>query len=915
MSKRKSAYPALYDHKAIAEKLTTIAATHSGSSKLRENILDELKPVVQEIHENAKQHLFESGNGLSCGKALSAAQDQLINMIYHIAVHYVYPAENPSKSEHMAIIATGGYGRAALAPKSDIDLLFLLPYKQTAWGESVAEYVLYLLWDLGFKVGHATRSVDQCIQLSKSDITIRTAVLDARLITGNSELFDELVSRFNSDVVKGSSREFVEAKLEERIGRHEKTGKSRYLVEPNIKDGKGGLRDLHTLFWISKYVTEAENASDFIEAGIFSARESRNFKKCERFLWTIRCHLHFLTSRPEERLTFDVQQELADRLNYQDRGGRRAVERFMRHYFLIAKEVGALTQGVCLRMEIKEVKSAFVINKLFNPKLWSQKTEISEQGFQVVHNRLTITDRNIFEKDPVNIIRLFHVAEKYKLDLHPDVMRKVRSSWHLLDDDIRQNPEANEIFLELLCSPSNSEWVLRKMNEVGVLGRFIKDFGLVVCMMQFNMYHHFTVDEHLIKSIGILNRIESGLEKEAHPIASKVITKIRYRRALYVALFLHDVAKGREEDHSIEGAKIAREICPRLGMTTAETDTVSWLIEHHLAMSQTAQSRDINDPRTIQDFASLVQTRERLMLLTILTICDIRAVGPGVWNGWKRQLIGTLYYQTLPVVSGLDSEQTDHAIYAKNRFIAEFKDWPETEREAHVSRLAPSYWVRTELENQINHAQLLKQWESGNQEIASDIEVVSGADVTALTIIVANRNKNLLSKIAGACAGSGANIVGAQIVTTQDDIALDTILLQREFEYEADEIRRSKKILENFKKLVTGKKSLDAIKVDQRRYKKWENVFSVEPEVLIDRDLSDDYIVIEVVGLDKPGLLFEITKVFLGLNLDISSAHVATFGEKAVDTFYISNTSAGSIKDDSFIEKIKSELMKKLTNS
>ena len=393
------------------EELTELARLYArDETKLRSHVLDVLKGLVSGARKSAYNALIEDGNGRKCANGLSTFQDEFIRVLYDFTVHHVYRAQNPSSAEHMAIVATGGYGRELLAPGSDIDLLFLLPYKQTAWGESVIEYMLYLLWDLGFKVGHATRTVDQCIRLSNSDMTIRTALLDARLIWGEKALFDEFSSRFQKEIVQGTNKAFIDAKLEERDFRHSRAGASRYLVEPNIKDGKGGLRDLHTLHWLGKYLFDVDS-SGFVSAGIFSPEEYHTFRKCEDFLWTIRCALHFLTGRAEERLSFEYQTEMAKILGYTDHRGLRSVERFMKHYFLVAKDVGDLTRIVCSALEIKQLKSAPRLSRLFAPLRGRIRSRFDgTHDFKIENGRLSAESTDIFKKDPLNLLRLFLVA-------------------------------------------------------------------------------------------------------------------------------------------------------------------------------------------------------------------------------------------------------------------------------------------------------------------------------------------------------------------------------------------------------------------------------------------------------------------------------------------------------------------------
>ena len=691
------------------ELLGLLAAQKGAVLDARPAVLDKLKQLLRTARTEAARQLETDGRGRRCAEGLSAFQDELIRLVYDYTVANVYRATNPSDAERMAIIATGGYGRGLLAPFSDVDLLFLLPYKQTPWGESVVEYMLYLLWDLGLKVGHATRTVDQSLKLARTDMTIRTALLDLRLILGDQALFDELTRRFRREVVNGTARQFVEAKLAERDERHRRAGESRYRVEPNIKDGKGGLRDLHTLHWLAKYLYGDGVNPATVEAQVFTSEEHTAFRRCVDFLWSVRCNLHFLAGRAEERLTFDVQTAMAERLGYVERRGLRAVERFMKHYFLVAKDVGDLTTILCSALEIDQVKSSPGIAHLLNPLTWRTRRRIrASSDFRIDNGRLNVADAEVFKRDPVNLIRFFARAEQTGAFFHPNAVRLLRRSLRLIDDKLRNDPEANRIFLELLCSDKNPEATLRRMNEAGVLGRFVPEFGRVVSMMQFNMYHHYTVDEHLIRTVGVLSDIEHGAAAEPHPLSTSIFKTIQHRRSLYVAAFLHDIAKGRPEDHSQAGAQIARTLCPRFGLSAAETETVVWLIERHLLMSAIAFSRDISDTRTVRDFADVVQSPERLKLLLVLTVADIRAVGPSAWNGWKGALLRGLYFETEPVVAGGHTQLAarDRIAAAQAAFRAAVSDWRAEEVEHFVGRHYSDYWLRTDTRKVVEHFKL-----------------------------------------------------------------------------------------------------------------------------------------------------------------------------------------------------------------
>ena len=876
--------------------IDSLARIHSGSPDiLRKAVVDRLRSALDIGREKARAWLEADGRGMACATQISLLEDEIIRAIHRYVTRYVYPAINPSSAERLAIAAVGGYGRGTLAPGSDIDLLFLLPYKQTAWGESVVEAMLYILWDLKQKVGHSTRSVDECVRQARDDMTIRTAMLEARLILGDEGLFEEMRQRFDKEIVRGTAREFAAAKLAERDARIKRAGTSRYLVEPNVKESKGGLRDLNTLFWIAKYVYRVRDVSELVAAGLFTTRELQLFLRCEEFLWRVRCHLHFITGRAEDRLSFDQQRGVATRLGYVTRDGMSDVERFMKHFFLVAKDVGDLTAIVCAALEEKHAKPRAVLDR-FMGGLRRRASPIKEPGFASEHGRITVDGAGVFERDPTNIIRLFALAHRNGLAIHPDAARLVTRSLKLIDAKARADKTANALFLDILTSKESPETILRQMNEAGVLGRFIPEFGRIVAMMQFNMYHHYTVDEHLLYAMGILAGIEAGSLKEDHPLASEMLGSIVNRRALYVALFLHDVAKGRKEDHSIAGARVARELCPRLGLTDAETETVSWLIENHLVMSDTAQSRDLSDPRTIQAFAATVQTLERLRLLLVLTVCDIRAVGPGVWNGWKGQLLRTLYWETEVVLAGGHSAINRNArVQASMRELRDaLATWSDPDFEAYAARHYPAYWLRADLPHKIAHAQLLRLVDVEVKSLMTEYSTDAFRGVTELTVIAPDHPR-LLSIIAGACAAAGANIVDAQIFTTTDGLALDTIFINRGFERDEDEMRRAGRVAQTIEKTLRGEMRLGDAVAARGQGSTTSRPFVIAPEAVIDNNLSNQYTVIQVSGLDRAGLLYDLTAALSDLSLNIGSAHVVTFGERAVDVFYVTDLTGAKI--------------------
>ena len=699
--------------------------------------------------------------------------------------------------------------------------------------------------------------------------------------------------------------------LRSATARHTKAGESRYLVEPNVKDGKGGLRDLQTLFWIAKHYYRVRTGEELIKEGVFTRGEYNQFLKAEDFLWAVRCHMHFLTGKAEERLHFDIQRDIAERLGYTTHPGLSSVERFMKHYFLIAKDVGDLTRIFCAALEEEQAKhvSGFTLGFLSFSRRRRKLAGTSD--FIVDNHRVNIADDKVFARDPVNLLRLFWFADRHGLEYHPDALKLLRRSLRLVDKDLRRNAEANRLFLDILTSDRNPELNLRRMNEAGLLGKLIPDFGRIVAMMQFNMYHHYTVDEHLLRCIGVLSEIEHGDGEKPHPLSHRLVPALSSQReVLFVAVLLHDIAKGRPEDHAVAGARIARRICPHMGLSAEDTATVAWLVENHLLMSMTAQTRDLNDRKTISDFADAVQSVERLKLLLILTVCDIRGVGPGVWNGWKGQLLRNLYYETELLLTGGFSEVSRllRAGKARERLAQALAGWPQKERDRLVKLHYENYLLAVDVKDQLRHAEFIRAADQAGKKLATMVRTHAFEGVTEITVL-AQDHPRFLSVIAGACAAAGANIVDAQVFTTFDGRALDTILISREFDRDEDEQRRAERVGQLIEDVLSGKSGLPEIIARRAKPRRGSKAFRIEPRVDIRNTLSNRFTVIDVSGLDRSGLLSEMTGSLSDLSLDIASAHITTFGEKVIDTFYVTDLTGAKIENPMRLQTIRAALM------
>ncbi len=811
--------------------------------------------------------------------AISWLMDRIVDAVLDVAVTHLHPLPNPTQGERLALVAVGGYGRGEMAPFSDIDLLFLTPYKITPWAESLIESILYMLWDLKLKVGHATRTIPDCLRLAADDFTIRTSLVENRHLSGDASLTDELRARLWKELFSTTAPAFIEAKLAERGERHRKQGGQRYVVEPNVKEGKGGLRDLQSLFWIGKYVYNVQTAGDLIDAGVFSRDEYHTFIRAEDFLWAVRCHLHFLTGRATDVLSFDMQVDVAAAMGYSDHDGRRGVEHFMQAYFREATRVGELTRIFLTAQEANLLKAEPILQRLFARK------KATKPPYAIKQNRITVADEAAFLDEPLNMLRIFEEALRTATLLHPDAMRLMAANLDRIGPAMREDPAANRMFLDLLLKHGNPERALRRMNELGVIAAFIPEFAPIVAMVQYNMYHHYTVDEHIIQCISQLAQMERGELADDLPVVSEILKKGISRRVLYVALLLHDIGKGRTEDHSVLGARIARRVAPRLGLAKKDVDTVEWLIRYHLLMSDMAQKRDISDPRTVRDFAKAVKTRERLDLLLVLTVCDIRGVGPGTWNNWKAMLLRGLHSATASALeNGLeDLNRATRETQAKRALREALTGWDTKETRAETQRHYGPYWQGLPPAAHVTFAHLLRGL--SDTAIAVDLTPDEARDATGACFAMAD-HPGLFARMAGALALVGANVVDARTYTSKDGFATAIFWIQ-DGDNSAYDVSRLPRLTRMIERTLHGEVMPREALRDRDRTPRRERAFRVPTSVAFDNDGSDIYTIIEVDTRDRAGLLYDLTRTLSEAHVYIASAMIATYGEQVVDTFYV----------------------------
>ena len=877
------------------------------SSKTRENfrnkLLSSIKIIYFEESQKLEKEFKKDNNGEKCVRGQSLLIDKMLRLVFLECLKEL----NINIQSSISIVAVGGYGRQELAPKSDIDILFLTPKTKSQLIKDLIQHILYLLWDAGFSIGHATRSVNEVLKDSKKDITIRTSILDRRFIEGNRFLYEELEHKFKN-FQKKSIPIFIKSKLAERENRHLKMGGSRYMLEPNIKEGKGTLRDLHTLFWIAKYVYGLNNFFDIKGINISLKSELKRFIRAQKFLWSIRCHLHYLSNRNDNILNFDAQNKIALCFGYRNRKNILAVERFMKKFYLTVRDVGSLTRLICT-----EIDHIYSRKKLYPNQ--NKGEDFKSDNLVIEDGKVSIAGFVEINKNPGVIFKLFKFAQERNLEIHPNALNKVWRNQRLFSKKSLSELKVSNYFIQIMMSNNNAEGYLRLLSDFGVLGRLFKEYRKITAQMQFDMYHHYTADEHTIRAIGFIHKIINGELVDLAPVASEIIHEIQSKKVLFIAAFFHDIGKGHGSDHTIIGEKIFRNHASVLGLNDEEEETVAWLVRNHLLMSRIAFNFDISDPKTISDFCDIVQSPERLKLLLVLTVADILAVGPNIWNSWKAVLMRDLFSYAQEVLLGADAHSIIElsAIESIKKIEIALKGWSQKEFQNYTSNLSEKYWSAFDSETQVWHAYV-----SRNVSIEDKIiKVETKSDLKSKSIkliVLAPNHTGLFSKIAGAIASQGIEILNARIFTRKDGIALDSFLIQTLNEKTIDEFKLEK-IKATIINSLKGKfnPEIEIVKRFDSTSQKVK-IMDSPARVFINNDLSNTQTVLEINGKDKLGLLYFLTKKLTELGIQIQSASVSTYGHRVVDVFYVKDIFGMKIINKPVINKIKDELKHILIN-
>ena len=860
-----------------------------------------LKQSWESARAEVLTELEKHQSGKRSMRALTAQMDALLTGLWAAAAK---EAERQHQPMPLALMAVGGYGRRELFLHSDIDLLILLPegWQAPPEGEGIIPWMLYVLWDAGIKVSHQVGSIDEILQLATRDVNWRTSLLDVRRIAGPSGLRDQLLARLHRELLEPNLLDFVEAKLAERDARHRKWGDSRYLLEPNIKDGKGGLRDLHTLYWLAKAAHGTRHIRELVDQGLLTQTDLRAYKRAVEFFSTVRMHLHALAGRAEERVTFEYQRVLAARLGFRGDSPNAMVERFMKRYFLLARSVGRLTRDVCTALEEEKKRKPRGMLAASDARL------LPEEPFALEGERLTFADAAQAAGAPAQFVLLFEEARRTGRDIHPRALQIVARHARRVNAAITAEPKVIEAFLRILTAP-DAEMHLRRLNDAEILARLIPEFSHVVGQMQFDRYHTYTVDEHILVAVGKLHEIAQGAYNEMLPLASEVVKEFQGNRVLFLAMLCHDIAKGRGGNHPKLGADIARKHALRLGFEAAEQDQVAWLVEHHQLLTDIAFKRDLQDEGVIRALAVQIQSAQRLRLLLLMTVADILAVGPQVWSGWKGTILRELYRK----VEGLLLEGRALSASAETIESRLQRRVPGLSPEESVEIIAlaePHYWQGLEDAALPRAVGLMRQpsTEAQLQWYADPVEGWSEVWVHAPD------QPGLFAAIAGSFSAGGASILRCQIQTLQDGTALDRFWVQTRQGTPFEDLRAQKRIEKILQDALSRKVDPASLLATARKvYAKPMQLYDAKPSVYLDAHASPAYTVLEISAADRIGLLYDVTHALAAQQANVVRAYISTYGEQAVDVFYLKDAYGLKIEHPLRLQQLQQALLQAVT--
>ena len=800
-----------------------------------------------------------------------------------------------------ALVAVGGYGRGELHPASDIDLLILIaPDSHDLYREAIEQFLTFM-WDLGLEIGHSVRTVEECIENADQDITVITNLMESRLLAGDAALYEAMRTSTAPDRIWPVD-EFFSAKMEEQEKRHAKYFDTAYNLEPNVKEGPGGLRDIQNIAWVAMRHFGATDLQDLVRHQFLTQQEYEDLRDGRSFLWKVRFALHILTRRGENRLLFDHQTALAEMFGYESDGGHRAVERFMKDYYRTITELSRLNE---------------MLLQLFQEAILYRDRPVElkpiNRRFRICNDFIEVTHDKVFKYYPFALLEIFlHLEQRPRIKgVRAATIRLIRDHRYLVDENFRNDLRCRSLFMEILRQPQGITPELRRMNRYGILAAYFPAFGRIVGQMQFDLFHVYTVDDHILMVLRNVRRFTVPEFARELPFCSELIATIPKLEILYLAALLHDIAKGRGGDHSLLGEEDAVEFCRHHGLGDFDTRLVAWLVRNHLVMSTTAQRKDISDPEVVSEFAETVMDQLHLDYLYLLTVADIRGTNPAIWNGWKDSLLRNLYNSTRALLKRGLQEPVEKSLYVRENqkeALQLLDDIPADQIQDLWDKLEDAYFLRHSPDEIAWHTRaILNTRDEDLPRIVVREETLRGGTEI---FVYAQDQKHLFAITAMALDQMGLNIVDARIITTRSSYTLDTFIVLDSMGNSIHNPERIHEIILNLRQHLLGTR-LDAMKITRRAPRQLKH-FTIETQVSFSCDRHNRYTIAELITTDRPGLLARVGRAFVECNVRLHNAKIVTFGEKVEDIFFITDQNNRPLEDSGQLERLRATILKYL---
>jgi [protein-PII] uridylyltransferase len=836
--------------------------------------LEFFRAVLAEGLESLKAMHAEGASGQASVRAHASFIDDLVRALTRLSTEDARAA-GITPTAHV-VVALGGYGRGELHPSSDIDLMVVYDGELSPFVQRLMQELLYTLWDLGLQVGHSLRSLADCVAMARTDFPSRTSMQEARLIAGDRALFTRFRKILRENVFRQDFGDFLAQTLGEREQRYRKFGASPYIGEPNVKESAGGLRDMHTAMWLGAAKFGARTLRELADKGLITPREQAGADAALTFLWRVRNELHFFSGHKNDVLTRDLQPPIAKNLGYETEGDTLGVERFMRDYYLHARAIHRISRRLIARCQETLSRHGSAERR--------QRQQALADGLVFFDGRLHLADRDAgpLRSDPVRIMKAFWHLHRLGCELSLDLERAIEDSLDVVDAAFRASPAVRDLFLDICRSWGRVAFTLSEMHELGLLGRYLPEFGALTCLVQYDVYHKFSADQHSLLAVEHLEALAPGQSAESEG-AAQVFNEVEKPGLLMLGMLLHDIGKARGHGHVAKGIPLIRDLTQRVGLEPTDAAKVEFLVAHHLTMSHIAQRRDIDDPRTIADFAETVGEPERLRMLYLLTYADMRAVGPGVLTGWQAAVLHDLYRRTLLRLTGGKDEKPNRTQLVERLRQAVKDELGLQAVKGHVAMVSDRYLTTTSVLRMAEHLRLIARLESA--PVAT--ELFHHPDLGSSDLVVVTRDvPGLFALIAGTLAAHGVNIISAQIATRADGIAIDTFQVNDPTGETVTSAHHWSRVLDALRAVLVREQTVEALLERRQRGRAAADGFA-RPKIGVDNRLSDDHTVIEIKCADRLGLLYLITRTLSRQGLDIASARIATEIDQALDTFYV----------------------------